>query len=510
MKKKTTMLMILDGLGLSDKVEGNAVKNANIPNIKKILSENPNTILHASEEDVGLPKGQMGNSEVGHINLGAGRVVEQDLYRITQKIESGDFFSNPKFIGAIENCKKNNSALHLIGLLSDGGVHSHTRHLYALLELARRRDFNNVFVHCFMDGRDTSPASGEGFIQQLEDRMREKNVGKIATISGRYYAMDRHNNWDRIQKVYNLLVKGEGFKARSGLEAIEESYQKETFDEFVQPTVIVNSNGNPVARIKENDSIIFFNYRSDRAKELTQAFVDPEFNEFKRKYIKTHFITMTEYDKKLPNVYSAYKTIIVRNTIGETLSNLGYTQLRIAETEKYEHVTYFFNGKTSRRFKGESHILVDSPNVKNYELTPEMSAEEITKTAIEAVESGKFDFIVVNYANADVIGHTGNLEAAERALEFLDGCILKVYKCVIDNGGSLLITSDHGNCEQQIDTKTGEPYTANTTNPVPLAMVGDKYMLREGRLCDVAPTILDIMNIEKPQEMTGESLIVRQ
>ena len=510
MKKKTTMLMILDGLGLSDKVEGNAVKNANIPNIKKILSENPNTILHASEEDVGLPKGQMGNSEVGHINLGAGRVVEQDLYRITQKIESGDFFSNPKFIGDIENCKKNNSALHLIGLLSDGGVHSHTRHLYALLELARRRDFNNVFVHCFMDGRDTSPASGEGFIQQLEDRMREKNVGKIATISGRYYAMDRHNNWDRIQKVYNLLVKGEGFKARSGLEAIEESYQKETFDEFVQPTVIVNSNGNPVARIKENDSIIFFNYRSDRAKELTQAFVDPEFNEFKRKYIKTHFITMTEYDKKLPNVYSAYKTIIVRNTIGETLSNLGYTQLRIAETEKYEHVTYFFNGKTSRRFKGESHILVDSPNVKNYELTPEMSAEEITKTAIEAVESGKFDFIVVNYANADVIGHTGNLEAAERALEFLDGCILKVYKCVIDNGGSLLITSDHGNCEQQIDTKTGEPYTANTTNPVPLAMVGDKYMLREGRLCDVAPTILDIMNIEKPQEMTGESLIVRQ
>ena len=278
MKKKTTMLMILDGLGLSDKVEGNAVKNSNIPHIKKILAENPNTILHASEEDVGLPKGQMGNSEVGHINLGAGRVVEQDLYRITQMIESGDFFSNPKFIGAIENCKKNNSALHLIGLLSDGGVHSHTRHLYALLELARRRDFNNVYVHCFMDGRDTSPASGESFIQQLEDRMREKNVGKIATISGRYYAMDRHNNWDRIQKVYNLLVKGEGFKARSGLEAIEESYQKETFDEYVQPTVIVNSNGEPIARIKENDSVIFFNYRSDRAKELTQAFVDPEFN----------------------------------------------------------------------------------------------------------------------------------------------------------------------------------------------------------------------------------------
>ena len=510
MKKKTTILMILDGLGLSDKVEGNAVRNANIPNIRKILAENPNTILHASEEDVGLPKGQMGNSEVGHSNLGAGRVVEQDSFRITQMIESGDFFSNPKFIEAIENCKKNNSALHLIGLLSDGGVHSHIRHLYALLELARRRDFSNVFIHCFMDGRDTPPASGEGFIIQLEKKIQEKKVGKIATISGRYYAMDRHDNWDRVQKAYNLLVKGEGFKSRSGTEAIEESYQKEVFDEYVQPTVIVNASGEPIATIKENDSVIFFNYRSDRAKELTRAFVDPEFDGFKRKYIKTHFVTMTEYDKKIPNVISAYKTLTIRNTIGETLSNLGYMQLRIAETEKYEHVTYFFNGKSSRRFKGESHVLVNSPNVKNYELTPEMSAEEITNKAVEAIESGKYDFIVVNYANADVIGHTGNLEAAERALEFLDGCVQKVYKCIIDNDGVLLITSDHGNCEQQIDTKTGEPYTANTTNPVPLAIVGKKFKLREGRLCDIAPTILEIMNIEKPQEMTGESLIVRQ
>ena len=509
MKKKTTMLMILDGFGLSDKKEGNALRKSNIPNIRKILAENPNTIIHASEEDVGLPKGQMGNSEVGHTNMGAGRIVEQDLLKITKMIESGDFFGNTKFMAAIENCKKNNSALHLIGLLSDGGVHSHTRHLYALLELAKRRDFNNVFVHCFTDGRDTSPASADYFIQELENKMKEKNVGKIASICGRYYAMDRHNNWNRVKKAYNLLTKGEGFKSHSGYEVIEESYQKEVFDEFIEPTIIVNSSGEPIATIKENDSVIFFNYRSDRAKELTQAFVDPEFNAFKRKYINTHFVTMTEYDKKLPNVYSAFKNYTVRNTIGEYLSNLGYTQLRIAETEKYDHVTYFFNGKTSRRFKGESHILVNSPDVANYETTPEMSAEEIANKAIEAMESGKYDFIVVNFANADVIGHTGNIEATIRSLEFLDGCVQRIYKSIVDNAGVLLMTSDHGNCEQEVDNKTGEPYTANTTNPVPLAIVGYRCSLKEGRLCDIAPTILDIMNIEKPQEMTGESLIVR-
>ncbi|MGN1298474.1 MAG: 2,3-bisphosphoglycerate-independent phosphoglycerate mutase [Candidatus Scatovivens sp.] len=508
MNKSTTMLMILDGFGINEQEEGNAVKLANIPNINELLKKNPNTIIHTSGIDVGLPEGQMGNSEVGHTNIGAGRIIYQDLAKITKSIEDGDFFSKEEFIQAIENCKKHNSKLHIMGLLSDGGVHSHNRHLYGLLELAKRKDFENVFVHCFMDGRDTPPASGENFITQLEAKMEEKGVGKIATISGRFYSMDRDKRWERVEKSYNALVKGEGEKYNSATVAIEESYQKEIFDEFIKPTVICNNNGEPLAKIEENDSVIFINFRPDRARQITRAIVDENFDGFSRDYFKTFFVCMTPYDETMPNVKVAFKKEEIKNTLGEILSKNGLKQLRIAETEKYAHVTFFFNGGEEKQYEGEDRILVPSPKVETYDLKPEMSAFEVTNKVVDAIKSNKYDLIILNYANPDMVGHTGNLEAAIKALEALDECVKKVCDAINDVNGVLLVTADHGNSEQMIDYKTGEPYTAHTTNPVPLAIVGLKNKkLKEGRLADIAPTILEILGLEKPEEMTGESLI---
>ena len=507
MDKKTTMLMILDGFGINEKEEGNAIKMANIPNIKRILKQYPNTILHTSGLDVGLPEVQMGNSEVGHTNIGAGRIVYQELTRITKSIEDGDFFSIPELVTAIENCKKNHSKLHIMGLVSDGGVHSHQRHLFALLELAKRKDFEDVYVHCFLDGRDTSPASAEGYLAELEAKMSEKGVGKIATIMGRFYAMDRDKRWNRIQKAYDAMVKGEGEKASSASVAIENSYQKEVFDEFVVPTVICN-NDKPVAKIEENDSVIFFNFRPDRAREITRAIVDEKFDGFERDYFKTNFVTFTNYDETIKNVSVAFKKDEIKNTFGEIISKHGMTQLRIAETEKYAHVTFFFNGGEEKQYEGEDRILIPSPKVETYDMKPEMSAFEVTENVLNAIHSRKYDSIILNFANPDMVGHTGNVEAVIKALESLDGCVEKIVEAIEEEHGILLITADHGNCEQMIDYKTGEPHTAHTTNPVPLVLVGkDDVKLKEGRLADLAPTMLDLIGLEKPEEMTGESLI---
>lgn len=508
--KKVTMLMILDGYGINEKTEGNAVKLSKTPNLDKIFSENPNTIVHTSGVDVGLPEGQMGNSEVGHTNIGAGRIVYQDLQKINKSIEDGDFFSIPEFVKAIENCKEHNSKLHLMGLVSDGGVHSHNRHLYGLLEMAKRRDFENVYVHCFMDGRDTPPTSGEGYITDLENKMAEKGVGKIATVSGRFYAMDRDKRWNRIELAYKALVKGEGETASSASQAIEESYQREEFDEFVKPTVILEKDGKPVAKIEENDSVIFFNFRPDRAREITRTLVDENFDGFERdKFFKTYFVCMTPYDETMPNVEVAFKKEELVNTFGEYISKLGKTQLRIAETEKYAHVTFFFNGGKEEQYENEDRILVPSPKVETYDLKPEMSAGEVTENVIKAIDSGKYDSIILNYANPDMVGHTGSLEAAIKALEFLDECIGRVEEAIERNDGTLLIVADHGNCEQMIDYKTGEPHTAHTTNPVPLVLVSKtNRKLKEGCLADLAPTMLELMGLEKPAEMTGNSLLV--
>ena len=511
MDKKTTMLMIIDGYGINENEKGNAVKAANTPNLDKLFKTCPTTEVYTSGMNVGLPDGQMGNSEVGHTNIGAGRIVYQQLTRITKSIEDGDFFSIPEFVAAIENCKKNNSKLHIMGLVSDGGVHSHIRHLFGLLEMAKRRDFEDVYVHCFLDGRDTPPASAENYIMQLEEKMREKTVGKIASVSGRYYAMDRDKRWDRIQKTYNAMVNGEGKKSSSATQAIEDSYQKEIFDEFVVPTVICNGDS-PVATISENDSVIFFNFRPDRAREITRTLVDTDFNEFEtKKNLNLYFVCMTEYDATLPNVNIAFKPEKLVNTFGEYISNKGLTQLRIAETEKYAHVTFFFNGGEEKQYPGEDRILVQSPKVATYDLQPEMSEPEVTEKVVEAINSKKYDAIILNYANSDMVGHTGSMEAAIKALEAVDDGVGKVVEAIRNNEGILLITADHGNSEQMIDYTTGEPHTAHTTNPVPLILVGmENTKLKSGKLADLAPTMLDIMGLEKPSEMTGESLLIRE
>ena len=507
MNRKPVMLMILDGFGINPNEKGNAVAIANTPNIDKLKKTWPTTIIHTSGLDVGLPEGQMGNSEVGHTNIGAGRIVYQDLTRITKSIQDGDFFSIKEFSDAIDNCKKNNSNLHIMGLLSDGGVHSHIRHLVALLEFAKRKDFENVYVHCFMDGRDTPPTSGEGYIAKLEEKMKEKGVGKIATIEGRFYAMDRDKRWNRVKEAYDAMVNGVGEEATSALGAIEASYQKEVFDEFVKPTVICNGDS-PVATIKDNDSVIFFNFRPDRAREITRTLVDKDFNEFETKKMNLFFVCFTQYDETMPNVKIAFKPETLVNTFGEYISKKGLKQLRIAETEKYAHVTFFFNGGEEKEYEGEDRILVPSPKVETYDLKPEMSALEVTDKVVEAINSGKYDSIILNYANPDMVGHTGSLEAAIKAVETIDGCVERVVEAIEKQNGVLIITADHGNAEQMIDYKTGEPQTAHTTNPVPLILVGlEGVKLKEGKLADLAPTMLDIMGLEKPQEMTGESLI---
>ena len=513
MKDKLTMLMILDGFGDNPNKEGNAIELAKTPNIDELKKKYSNTEIYTSGLNVGLPDGQMGNSEVGHTNIGAGRIVYQELTRITKSIEDGDFFTNPEFVSAIENCKKNNSKLHILGLVSDGGVHSHIRHLYGLLELAKRRDFEDVYVHCFLDGRDTPPASAEGYITQLQEKMKEKGVGKIASLSGRFYSMDRDKRWQRIQKCYDALVYGKGIKAGSSIKAIEDSYQKEVFDEFVEPTVICNGD-EPVATIGKNDSVIFFNFRPDRAREITRALVDSEFNEFKtKKDLNLYFVCFTNYDETMPNVHIAFQKEQLKNTFGEYISKKGYTQLRIAETEKYAHVTFFFNGGEEKLFEGEDRILVPSPKVETYDQKPEMSAYEVTEKVLDAIKQDKYDCIILNYANTDMVGHTGSLEAAIKAVEAVDECVGKVVKLVEEKQGNLLITADHGNAEQMIDYKTGEPHTAHTTNPVPLILVTSDPKLKlkaGGKLADLAPTMLDLMNLEKPEEMTGNSLLDKE
>ncbi|MCI8833271.1 MAG: 2,3-bisphosphoglycerate-independent phosphoglycerate mutase [Clostridia bacterium] len=510
MKDKLTMLMILDGFGINSKTEGNAIKMAKTPNIDKLMSECPTTAIHTSGLAVGLPEGQMGNSEVGHTNIGAGRIVYQVLTRITKSIEDGDFFTIPEFNDAIENCKKYNSKLHIMGLLSNGGVHSHNRHLYALLEYAKRKGLDDVFIHCFMDGRDTPPASGEGFLVELQEKLDEKQIGKIATISGRYYAMDRDKRWDREKLAYDAMVNGIGPKAISPISAIEESYQKEIFDEFVVPTVICNNNEEPIATIGQHDSVIFFNFRPDRARQITRTLIDNEFKEFETKNLDLYFVTFTQYDETLQNVNIAFKSIPLENTFGEYISKLGYKQLRIAETEKYAHVTFFFNGGEEKVYEGEERILVNSPKVATYDLQPEMSAYEVTDKVIQAINQDKYDSIILNFANSDMVGHTGNLEAAIKAVETLDECVKKIVDVVKKKEGVLLITADHGNSEQMVDYETGEPFTSHTTNSVPLILVGkDNVVLKEGKLADLAPTMLDIMGLEKPKEMTGESIIIK-
>ena len=512
MEKKPVMLMILDGFGINEKEDGNAVKLANTPNIDKLMKKFQTTKIYTSGLKVGLPDGQMGNSEVGHTNIGAGRIVYQELTKITKSIEDGNFFAIPEFIEAIENCKKYNSKLHILGLVSDGGVHSHIRHLYGLLEMAKRRDFENVYVHCFLDGRDTPPASAENYITQLEEKMREKGIGKIASLSGRYYAMDRDKRWDRVKKCYDALVNGEGNKATSATIAIENSYQKEVFDEFVEPTVICNGE-TPIATIQEHDSVIFFNFRPDRAREITRTIVDKDFNEFETKKMDTYFVCFTNYDETMPNVKIAFKKEPLVNTFGEYVSKLGYTQLRIAETEKYAHVTFFFNGGEEKQYEGEDRILVPSPKVETYDQKPEMSAYEVTDKVLEAISNDKYDCIILNFANTDMVGHTGSLPAAIKAVEAVDECVGKIVKLVEEKQGNLIITADHGNAEQMIDYKTGEPHTAHTTNPVPIILVtpDETLNLKEnGKLADLAPTMLDLMNLKKPEEMTGESLLIRK
>ena len=509
MKDKVTMLMILDGFGDNKNTDGNAIKLAKTPNIDKLMKKYPNTDIFTSGLHVGLPEGQMGNSEVGHTNIGAGRIVYQELTRITKAIEEGDFFSNPEFIAAIENCKKHNSKLHILGLVSDGGVHSHNRHLYGLLEMAKRRDFEDVYVHCFLDGRDTPPASAETYVAELQEKMKEKGVGKIASLSGRFYAMDRDKRWQRVQKAYDAMVNGKGEKATSAIQAVEASYQKEVFDEFIEPTVIYNQDA-PVATIGKHDSVICFNFRPDRAREITRTLVDKDFNEFEtKKDLDLYYVCMTPYDETLENVEIAFKKEALENTFGEYISKHGLKQLRIAETEKYAHVTFFFNGGEEKQYPGEDRILVPSPKVATYDLQPEMSAPIVTEKVVEAINEDKYNAIILNFANPDMVGHTGSLPAAIKAVETIDECVQKVVDAMLAHNGTILITADHGNCEQMIDYKTGEPHTAHTTNPVPLILVTNDETLKvkSGKLADLAPTMLEILGIEKPEEMTGESIL---
>ncbi|MGN0327034.1 MAG: 2,3-bisphosphoglycerate-independent phosphoglycerate mutase [Lachnospiraceae bacterium] len=514
MAKKTTVLMILDGYGLNDKTEGNAVKQAKTPVMDKLMAEYPFVKGNASGMAVGLPDGQMGNSEVGHLNMGAGRIVYQELTRITKEIQDGTFFENPALMNAVENCKKNDSALHMFGLLSDGGVHSHNTHLYGLLELAKRNGLSKVYVHAFLDGRDTPPASGKDFVIALEDEMKKIGVGKVATVTGRYYAMDRDNNYDRVEKAYLALTKGEGLAADSAAEGIQASYDREETDEFVKPTVVME-NGKPVATIKDGDSVIFFNFRPDRAREITRAFCDDEFTGFSReKRLNLKYVCFSEYDPTIPNKEIAFHKIAVTNTFGEWLAANNMTQARIAETEKYAHVTFFFNGGVEEPNPGEDRVLVPSPKeVATYDLKPEMSAYGVCDKLVEAIDSGKYDVIIINFANPDMVGHTGVENAAIKAVEAVDECVGRAVEAIKKNGGAMFICADHGNAEQLVDYETGAPFTAHTTNPVPFILVNydPAYSLREGGcLADIIPTLIEIMGKEQPVEMTGKSLLIKK
>ena len=508
MTKKPVMLMILDGFGISDKVEGNAVRAAYKPNFDALFEKYPHTQLGASGMDVGLPEGQMGNSEVGHLNIGSGRIIYQELTRISKAVTDGDFYTNATFIEAIDEAIKNNSSLHLLGLLSDGGVHSHITHLKALLKLAHEKGLKKVYVHGFLDGRDVPPSSALGFVVEIEKYMKELGTGKIATISGRYYAMDRDNRWERVKLAYDAMVLGKGETASSGSEAVESSYHDNKTDEFVLPTVILED-GKANGKIQNNDSVIFFNFRPDRARELTRAINDKEFEGFERKTLNLHYVTFTQYDKTLKGVHVAYTPDSFKNTLGEYVSKKGKKQLRIAETEKYAHVTFFFNGGVEAPNPNEDRGLIPSPKVATYDLQPEMSAYELCDEVVKRIDSDEYDMIILNFANPDMVGHTGVFEAAKKAIETVDVCLGKIVDRILNVDGTVFITADHGNAETMIDFSTGEPMTAHTTDPVPFLYVANdaKPMRNSGILADIAPTMLGVMGLEVPKEMTGKSLI---
>ena len=494
----------MDGFGLGEAGPGNAVANASTPNLDRIFRDCPGCKLSASGLDVGLPDGQMGNSEVGHTNMGAGRVVFQDLPHISRDIDSGAFFQNSAYLEAMANCREWGSALHLMGLLSDGGVHSHITHLFALLKMAQEQGLRKVYVHCFLDGRDVPPSSGKHYVEQLQAKMQQLGIGQIATVMGRYYAMDRDKRWDRVQRAYDAIACGEAPFAADAADAVQKSYDAGVTDEFMEPVVCVKD-----AQVQDNDSMIFFNFRPDRAREITRCFVDEDFTDVKRKtgFLSVDFICTTEYDATMPNVTVAYPHQKLVNTFGEYISNLGLTQLRIAETEKYAHVTFFFNGGVEQVFPGEDRCLIPSPKVATYDLQPEMSAYAVTEEAVKRIESGSYDVVILNFANCDMVGHTGVYEAACKAVSTVDECVNRVVEATSKMGGVSLITADHGNAERMID-EDGEPFTAHTTNLVPLYIVGASAQLRDGRLADIAPTMLDLMGLEKPAEMDGQTLIL--
>lgn len=510
--KKFTALMILDGFGERKEQMGNAVKLAKTPHIDALEKEYPMTYIGASGMSVGLPDGQMGNSEVGHLNIGAGRIVYQELTRITKSIEDGDFFTNEAFCGAVDNVKKNGGALHLMGLLSEGGVHSHMNHLKALVRLAAQNGLEKVYLHCFMDGRDVPPDSGKHYMEDVCAYLKEVGVGKVATVSGRYYAMDRDNRWERVGKAYAAMVDGMGEICTCPVEAVEQSYAKGVTDEFILPTVVMED-GQPVGKIQSGDSVIFFNFRPDRAREITRALTEPDFDGFARTYFPLYYVTMTQYDATFSHVHVAFKPQTLENTLGEYVSRQGLKQFRIAETEKYAHVTFFFNGGVEAPNEGEDRVLIPSPKVATYDLQPEMSAYEVAEKAAERIRSGKYDLMILNFANPDMVGHTGVLEAAVKAVEAVDACVGTVVDAIREVGGEVIITADHGNAELMIDPKTGSPFTAHTTNIVPCILVSERYKtakLREGGiLADLAPTLLDLMGLEQPKEMTGKSLLCK-
>ena len=503
MAKRPVALIIMDGFGYNPSDYGNAIRSAKKPYLEKYLKECPNTMIGASGMCVGLPDGQMGNSEVGHTNIGAGRIVYQELTRITKAIDDGDVLKNEAICDAMDNCIKNNSALHLMGLLSSGGVHSHNTHLYGLLDMAKKKGLSKVYVHCFMDGRDVPPSSGKEFVEELVAKMKEIGIGEIATISGRYYAMDRDNNWDRVKKTYDAMVNGVGEFIADPAEAMQKSYDAGVTDEFVIPCVCAND-----ATVKSGDSMIFFNFRPDRAREITRTFVDDKFTGFERDFLNIKFVCFTQYDATMPNVEVAFKPQSLNNTFGEYISEKGLKQLRIAETEKYAHVTFFFNGGVEKQYEGEERILVNSPKeVATYDLKPSMSAYEVATKAVNAMNSDKFDVMILNFANCDMVGHTGVFDAAVNAVEAVDTCVGAVVDTVVNKGGVALITADHGNADKMYEDD-GSPFTAHTTNPVPFIVVGEDCELREGGvLADIAPTMLRILGLEQPEEMTGVSII---
>jgi 2,3-bisphosphoglycerate-independent phosphoglycerate mutase len=507
--KKPTAIIILDGWGQNDEKTGNAVAMASTPVYKQLINKYPNTLIAASGMDVGLPEGQMGNSEVGHLNIGAGRIIYQELTRITKSIADGDFYKNSVLMDAMLQAKNKGTKLHTWGLLSDGGVHSHIDHLKALIKMAKDLGLDNIYVHAFMDGRDTSPTSGIDYIKDLENYMESIDFGKIASVSGRYYSMDRDKRWERIEKSYRMLVDGVGNTAESAVRVMEDSYANGVTDEFVIPTVIVD-NGQPVATVSEEDSIIFFNFRPDRAREITRAIVDVDFNGFERTYFKTKYVGFTQYDKTIENIEIAYAQQSIEETLGEYLSTLGKSQLRIAETEKYAHVTFFFNGGVEAPNEGEDRVLIESPKVATYDLKPEMSAYEMTDRLLKELDRDYYDFVIVNFANPDMVGHTGVIEAAVKAVEVVDECLGRIVDKLEEKQGSFLITADHGNAEQML-TPEGDPFTAHSTNKVPciLGGAGNVALREDGRLSDLAPTVLELMDLDVPKEMTGSSLIIK-